>query len=43
LSDEPHSEDGRHNAEYDHEAFLGRDEAKEFDGLTAGESKAKLS
>lgn len=43
LSEEPHAEEGQHNAEYDHEAFLGKEEAKEFDKLTPDESKNRLS
>ncbi len=31
-----------HNTEYDHEAFLGVEEAKKFDQLTAEESKKRL-
>jgi len=44
LSDEVHfqGEDQEHNAEYDHEAFLGRDDVKEFDQLTPDESKNRL-
>lgn len=40
--DEKHFEDEEHNAEYDHEAFLGKDEAKEYDDLTPEESKKRL-
>ena len=40
--DEKHYEGEEHNAEYDHEAFLGKDEAKEFDELTPEESKKRL-
>jgi len=44
LSDLDHdSEKGDgHNPEYDHEAFLGKDEAKAFDELSEEESKQKL-
>jgi len=31
-----------HNAQYDHEAFLGEDQAKTFDQLTPEESKRRL-
>lgn len=43
LSDKDHYEEGNeHNAEYDHEAFLGKEEAKEFDQLSPEESKRRL-
>merc|ERR1711881_218274 len=44
LSEQDHlsGEDHEHNPEYDHEAFLGKDEAKEFDDLSPEESKEKL-
>jgi len=46
LSDEEHFGDeegeGEHNSQYDHEAFLGKDEAKKFDDLSPDESKDKL-
>jgi calumenin len=32
-----------HEAKYDHEAFLGKDEAKEFDELTPEKSKERLA
>lgn len=43
LSEEEHfkGEDLDHNAEYDHEAFLGK-EKKKFDELTPEESKERL-
>ena len=42
LSDKEHFvKDGKHNEEYDHEAFLGK-EKKSFDQLTPGESKERL-
>lgn len=41
LSD--HKHDDAHGFQYDHEAFLGREEAKTFDQLTPEESKAKLA
>eukprot|EP00794_Sanderia_malayensis_P018123 gene18123-19933_t len=42
LSTEEHSKDGEHNKEYDHEAFLGKDEAEKFDDLTPEQSKERL-
>lgn len=41
LSDKKHFDKEEHNADYDHEAFLG-DEAKAFDQLSPEESKARL-
>ncbi|KAM6154057.1 reticulocalbin-3 isoform 2-T3 [Erethizon dorsatum] len=41
LSDAPH-DDAHGNFQYDHEAFLGREVAKEFDQLTPEESQARL-
>jgi hypothetical protein len=41
LSDEKHYEDGQHDAEYDHEAFLG-EESKKFDDLPPEEAKKRL-
>lgn len=43
LSDEVHFQEGEHNPDYDHEAFLGEDEARTFDQLTPEESKIRLS
>ncbi|XP_061081309.1 reticulocalbin-3 [Conger conger] len=40
LSDHPHDDD--HGYQFDHEAFLGKDEAKTFDQLTPEESKDRL-
>ncbi|EDW18110.2 calumenin-B [Drosophila mojavensis] len=37
-----HFEGGEHNTQFDHEAFLGADEAKKFDELTPEESKRRL-
>lgn len=34
--------DDKQNFDYDHEAFLGQDEAKAFDRLSPGESKRRL-
>ena len=43
LSQDSHFDDlGVHNADFDHEAFMG-DEAKEFQNLTPSESKDKLN
>jgi Ca2+-binding EF-hand superfamily protein len=42
LSDLDHN-NGEHNEAYDHEAFLGREQAKVFDQLSPDESKAKLA
>jgi Ca2+-binding EF-hand superfamily protein len=45
LSDHDHEHGGpghEHNPEFDHEAFLGKDEAKTFDELSPDESKEKL-
>ena len=45
LSETPHFDDDHdhhHNAQYDHEAFLGRDESEQFDKLTPEESKHRL-
>lgn len=44
LSNEQHYGDhDEHNTIYDHEAFLGEDEAKQFDNLSPEESKERLS
>nr|XP_020649668.1 reticulocalbin-3 isoform X2 [Pogona vitticeps] len=40
LSDHPH--DDNQDFQYDHEAFLGKEEAKTFDQLTPEESKERL-
>lgn len=40
LSDHVH--DDAHGFQYDHEAFLGKEEAKTFDQLTPEESKDRL-
>lgn len=40
LSDSPH--DDSQDFRYDHEAFLGKEEAKTFDQLTPEESKERL-
>lgn len=41
LSEAPH-DDAHGNFQYDHEAFLGRDVAKEFDQLSPEESQIRL-
>lgn len=41
LSD--HAHDDAHGYQYDHEAFLGKEEAKTFDQLTPEESKDRLA
>ncbi len=41
LSSHKHYENEEHNADYDHEAFLG-EEAKTFDQLSPEESKERL-
>ena len=43
LSDESHSNaDGEHSVQYDHEAFLGQEQAAEFDNLPLEESMRRL-
>lgn len=42
LSHSEHFEDGHHNPQYDHEAFLGEDQAKTFDQLSPEESTRRL-
>lgn len=37
-----HFDGDEHNPQFDHEAFLGADEAKKFDDLTPEESKRRL-
>lgn len=37
-----HFDGEQHNTQYDHEAFLGQDEAKQFDTLSPEESKRRL-
>lgn len=37
------SQGADHDAKFDHEAFLGKDEAKEFDELTPEKSKERLA
>ncbi|XP_065646264.1 calumenin-B [Hydra vulgaris] len=42
LSSENHNENDIHNKEYDHEAFLGKEDARRFEELTPEESKKRL-
>lgn len=42
LSHKPHFQNDAHNTQYDHEAFLGEDEAKSFDELAPEESQRRL-
>uniref|UniRef100_A0A0L8FHN1 Reticulocalbin-3 n=1 Tax=Octopus bimaculoides TaxID=37653 RepID=A0A0L8FHN1_OCTBM len=42
LSDIDHETNGVHNPDYDHEAILGKDDAKDFDQLSPEQSKEKL-
>ena len=47
LSDEKHyegddEEEGDHNPDFDHEAFLGKEEAQSFDSLSPEESQRRL-
>jgi len=45
LSKEDHYADGadhEHNPEYDHEAFVGKDQARQFEELTPEQSKERL-
>ena len=43
LSDAEHySKGGEHDHAYDHEAFLGKDQAEQFKELTPEESKRRL-
>lgn len=43
LSDKEHFKGAAHDKTYDHEAFLGKDEAREYDELTPEKSKERLS
>ncbi|BFZ04147.1 hypothetical protein BsWGS_07185 [Bradybaena similaris] len=43
LSDEDHEVKGEHNNDYDHDAFLGHDEAETFDQLSPEESRSRLA
>ncbi|CAL1541320.1 unnamed protein product [Lymnaea stagnalis] len=43
LSNEEHELHGEHNNDYDHDAFLGKEEAETFDQLSPEESKNRLA
>lgn len=42
LSHVKHFQDDTHNPQYDHDAFLGEDQAKTFDQLAPEESRRRL-
>lgn len=43
LSEEEHYGDGHdHNTQYDHEAFLGKEEAKKFNELSKEDARKRL-
>ena len=42
LGGDQHYVDGEHNDDYDHNAFLGRDEAKRLEDLSPEESLEEL-
>lgn len=42
LSDKEHTLNGEHNEDYDHDAFLGKGDADEYDQLSPEESKKRL-
>ena len=42
LSTHSHYEGGEHNPEYDHDAFLGPKQAKEFETLSEEEAKKRM-
>ena len=43
LSNEPHyTPDAEHNPDYDHDAFLGKEQAERFDQLSPKEAKRRL-
>ena len=41
-SDEAHHAGSEHNSNYDHDAFLGSEEAKKFQALTPEQSRERL-
>lgn len=43
LSDKDHMRGEEHDAKYDHEAFLGKDQAAAYDNLTPDQSKERLA
>lgn len=42
LSESEHFKNEHHNKQFDHDAFLGEDQAKTFDQLPPEESKRRL-
>jgi hypothetical protein len=42
LSEEHYSDGHEHNTQYDHEAFLGKEEAKRFDQLSKEDARKRL-
>ena len=42
LSDKDHFINEEHNSDYDHEAFMGKEEAHEYEDLSPEESKERL-
>lgn len=42
LSQSSHYDEGQHNPQFDHEAFLGEQQAQEWKKLPANEVKQKL-
>lgn len=42
LSDSEHFQNQHHNPQYDHEAFLGEEQAKVFEHLSPEESQRRL-
>lgn len=42
FSDAEHFRNEHHNKQFDHDAFLGEDQAKSFDQLSPEESKRRL-
>lgn len=42
LSDVEHDVEGDHNSDYDHEAFLGKEDAKTFDQLSPEDARNRL-
>lgn len=42
FSDQEHFHDGKHDAQFDHDAFLGEEQAKEMRKLSPKETKKRL-
>jgi hypothetical protein len=42
FSEKEHFHEGKHDAQYDHDAFLGEDQAKEMEKLSPKETKKRL-